>query len=153
MHLSSHSLYPGLPAFWSRLDLEKPRVKESVMSPAPLSTACAMCCPPGAPAACQVSMRIPHANHMSTAGPAASEDDSAAGFGPGQQFGADGDKATAAAMKALRDEAKALRDEKAAKKAAFDSEYDVGELRLPAPPLSVTVYAGPALLGFPVERG
>ena len=31
-------------------------------------------------------------------------------------------------MKALRDEAKALRDEKAAKKAAFDAEYDVGEL-------------------------
>ena len=30
-------------------------------------------------------------------------------------------------MKALRDEAKALRDEKAAKKAAFDAEYDVGE--------------------------
>lgn len=30
-------------------------------------------------------------------------------------------------MKALKDEAKALREEKAAKKAAFDAEYDVGE--------------------------
>ena len=46
----------------------------------------------------------------------------------GQKLGADGDKATAAAMQALQDEAKALQAEKAAKKAAFDAEYDVGEL-------------------------
>lgn len=48
----------------------------------------------------------------------------------GQKLGADGDEATAAAMRALRDEAKALQSEKAAKKAAFDAEYDVGELLL-----------------------
>lgn len=48
-----------------------------------------------------------------------------------QAFGTDGDAATAAAMRALKDESKALRDEKAAKKAAFDAEYDVGELLLP----------------------
>ena len=30
-------------------------------------------------------------------------------------------------MRAMKDEAKALREEKAAKKAAFDAEYDVGE--------------------------
>ncbi len=53
----------------------------------------------------------------------------AAALCSGQGFGADGDEATTTAMKALRDEAKALRDEKAAKKAAFDAEYDVGEPR------------------------
>ena len=51
----------------------------------------------------------------------------AAALSSGQGFGKDGDAATATAMKALRDEAKALRNEKAAKKAAFDSEYDIGE--------------------------
>ena len=45
----------------------------------------------------------------------------------GRALSADGDEATAAAMRALRDEAKALQAEKAAKKAAFDAEYDVGE--------------------------
>jgi hypothetical protein len=30
-------------------------------------------------------------------------------------------------MRAMKDEAKALREEKAAKKAVFDTEYDVGE--------------------------
>ena len=48
----------------------------------------------------------------------------------GGKLGADGDEATAAAMRALRDEAKVLQTEKAAKKAAFDAEYDVGELLL-----------------------
>lgn len=43
----------------------------------------------------------------------------------GQQFSADGDAATATAMKAIQDEARARRDDKAAKKAAFDTEYDV----------------------------
>ena len=46
----------------------------------------------------------------------------------GRTLGADGDEATAAAMRALRDEAKVLQAEKAAKKAAFDAEYDVGGL-------------------------
>ncbi len=41
-------------------------------------------------------------------------------------LGKDGDEATAAAMKAMRDEVQALRSDKAAKKAAFDAEYDVG---------------------------
>ena len=45
----------------------------------------------------------------------------------GRQFGGDGDAATATALKAIQDEAKARRDDKAAKKASFDTEYDVGE--------------------------
>ena len=44
----------------------------------------------------------------------------------GQSYGADGDAATATALKAIEDEARARREEKAAQKAAFDSEYDVG---------------------------
>lgn len=65
---------------------------------------------------------------------------SAAALYSGQGFGADGDKATATAMKALRDEAKALRDEKAAKKAAFDSEYDVGERSLSLSACTTSLY-------------
>lgn len=45
----------------------------------------------------------------------------------GQVFGADGDAATVTALKAIQDETTALKSSKAAKKAAFDSEYDVGE--------------------------
>ena len=65
----------------------------------------------------------PHACHNH----ARSLCESSAWLCAGQGFGADGDEATATAMKALRDEAKVLRDEKAAKKAAFDAEYDVGK--------------------------
>lgn len=50
----------------------------------------------------------------------------------GEKFGADGDAATSTAMKAIQDaaaeEAKQRLAEKAAKKAAFNAEYDVGEL-------------------------
>ena len=46
----------------------------------------------------------------------------------GQKYGADGDIATATALKAIQDETKAMRSDKAAKKATFDSEYDVGRL-------------------------
>lgn len=46
----------------------------------------------------------------------------------GLKFGSDGDAATAAALRAIKYEAKARTDEKAAKKAAFDSEYDDGTL-------------------------
>ena len=50
----------------------------------------------------------------------------------GERFGADGDAATSTAMKAIQDaaaeEAKQRLAEKAAKKAAFNAEYDVGEL-------------------------
>ena len=50
----------------------------------------------------------------------------------GERFGADGDKTTATAMKAIQDaaadEAKQRLAEKAAKKAAFNAEYDVGRL-------------------------
>ena len=45
----------------------------------------------------------------------------------GREFGGDGDAATATALKAIQDEARARQDDKAAKKTAFDSEYDVGE--------------------------
>ena len=49
----------------------------------------------------------------------------------GEQFGADGDQATATALKAIQDaaadEAKQRLAEKAAKKAAFNAEYDVGK--------------------------
>ena len=45
----------------------------------------------------------------------------------GERLGGDGDVATATAMAAIRDEAAARRADKAARKAAFDSEYDVGE--------------------------
>jgi len=45
----------------------------------------------------------------------------------GEKFGGEADAATATAMQAIRDEAKARNADKAAKKAAFDSEYDVGE--------------------------
>ena len=45
----------------------------------------------------------------------------------GREFGGDGDAATATALKAIQDEAKARQDDKAAKKAVFDTEYDVGE--------------------------
>ena len=45
----------------------------------------------------------------------------------GREFGGDGDAATATALKAIQDEARARRDDKAAKKTAFDNEYDVGE--------------------------
>jgi len=49
----------------------------------------------------------------------------------GEKFGADGDQATATAMKAIQDaaadEAKQRLAEKAAKKAAFNAEYDVGK--------------------------
>ena len=52
----------------------------------------------------------------------------------GEKFGADGDAATSTAMKAIQDaaaeEAKQRLSEKAAKKAAFNAEYDVGELAL-----------------------
>lgn len=48
----------------------------------------------------------------------------------GQQFGGSGDAATAAAMKAIQDEARARRGDKTAKKAAFDSEYDVAGTNL-----------------------
>jgi len=48
-----------------------------------------------------------------------------------EKFGADGDQATATAMKAIQDaaadEAKQRLAEKAAKKAAFNAEYDVGK--------------------------
>ena len=37
-------------------------------------------------------------------------------------------------MRAMKDEAKALREEKAAKKVAFDAEYDVGERSASAEP-------------------
>lgn len=50
----------------------------------------------------------------------------------GKKFGADGDQTTATAMKAIQDaaadEAKQRLAEKAAKKAAFNAEYDVGRL-------------------------
>ena len=50
----------------------------------------------------------------------------------GEKFGADGDAATSTAMKAIQDaaaeEGKQRLAEKAAKKAAFNAEYDVGEL-------------------------
>ena len=45
----------------------------------------------------------------------------------GEKFGGSSDAATAAAMRAIQDAAHARNAEKAAKKAAFDSEYDVGE--------------------------
>ncbi len=49
----------------------------------------------------------------------------------GEKFLADGDQATATAMKAIQDaaadEAKQRLAEKAAKKAAFNAEYDVGK--------------------------
>ena len=49
----------------------------------------------------------------------------------GEKFGADGDQATATALKAIQDaaahEAKQRLAEKAAKKAAFNAEYDVGK--------------------------
>ncbi len=52
----------------------------------------------------------------------------------GEKFGADGDQTTATAMKAIQDaaadEAKQRLAEKAAKKAAFNAEYDVGKLEL-----------------------
>jgi hypothetical protein len=54
----------------------------------------------------------------------------------GEKFGAEVDTATATAMKAIRDEAQARHADKAAKKAAFDSEYDVGE---PLAPLPLTI--------------
>ena len=50
----------------------------------------------------------------------------------GEKFGADGDAATATALQAIQDaaaeETKQRLAEKAAKKAAFNAEYDVGEL-------------------------
>ena len=46
----------------------------------------------------------------------------------GEQFGADGDAATTTALRAIQDASRARQDDKAAKKAAFDSEYDVGRV-------------------------
>ena len=50
----------------------------------------------------------------------------------GEKFGADGDAATSTALKAIQDaaaeETKQRLAEKAAKKAAFNAEYDVGKL-------------------------
>lgn len=50
----------------------------------------------------------------------------------GEKFAADGDAATSTAMKAIQDaaaeESKQRLADKAAKKAAFNAEYDVGEL-------------------------
>lgn len=52
----------------------------------------------------------------------------------GQRFGADGDQATATALTAIKDaeaeEARQRLAEKAAKKAAFNAEYDVGAYHL-----------------------
>lgn len=49
----------------------------------------------------------------------------------GEKFGADGDQTTATAMQAIKDaageEERQRQAEKAAKKAAFNSEYDVGK--------------------------
>lgn len=45
----------------------------------------------------------------------------------GLKFGADGDRATAAAIKAIQAEEHVRVEEKTAKKAAFDTEYDVGK--------------------------
>jgi len=70
--------------------------------------------------------------------------DSDDGFGDfedmetGEKFGAEADTATATAMKAIRDEAQARNADKAAKKAAFDSEYDVGEPLAQLFPLTFT---------------
>lgn len=54
------------------------------------------------------------------------------GFVAGEKFGADGDAATKTALQAIQDaaaeETKQRLAEKAAKKAAFNAEYDVGEL-------------------------
>ena len=63
----------------------------------------------------------------------------------GGTLGADGDEATAAAMRALRDEAKVLQAEKAAKKAAFDAEYDVGGLLGSTKPLLYTALLCPCV--------
>lgn len=57
-------------------------------------------------------------------------------------LGKDGDKATAAAMKAMRDEVQVLRSDKAAKKAAFDAEYDVGGKSF-TPALAISTLASP----------
>ena len=55
----------------------------------------------------------------------------------GENFGDDGDAATATAMKAIQEaaaeEGKQRLAEKAAKKAAFNAEYDVGKLQTPGP--------------------
>ena len=48
----------------------------------------------------------------------------------GQNFGATGDAVTAAALKAIQEDTSARQEEKAAKKAAFNAEYDVGALLL-----------------------
>ena len=66
----------------------------------------------------------------------------------GEKFGADGDQATATALKAIQDaaadEAKHRLAEKAAKKAAFNAEYDVGKS---PPSQSARPYSrGPAIL-------
>lgn len=55
----------------------------------------------------------------------------------GREYGGDGDAATATALKAIQDEARARHDDKAAKKAAFDTEYDVGMF---TPPSTDIVY-------------
>ena len=67
----------------------------------------------------------------------------------GEKFGADGDQATATAMKAIQDaaadEAKQRLAEKAAKKAAFNAEYDVGK-----PSCSPTALLSIVLVSLPV---
>ena len=66
----------------------------------------------------------------------------------GEKFGADGDQATATALKAIQDaaadETKQRLAEKAAKKAAFNAEYDVGES---SPSQSARPYSRTCIIG------